>query len=1585
MSLRYWPDVAWENLAVEEIRRARTDHQALAQQITPDIARRAADISFAHPTLTGGQVAGAAIAQFDPLGPEVGQMVQLESDRLARLRKPNIVDPVETADSGWRKIVRRWILNPLQSAYDEVVKGTTAVGVGLVQGKDLTGALRGGYGGSISQLDYSLSKMGYRTDPGEGLFGESRLLPETEELLRQGVDFYEAIQNPAQLEHGIPLTQLSRYWQSDPDVSTTIATPTGENLAISPGRAVAATVLEPGSRPFSLASGFVDAGSNIFLDPANKIGGLVGDLKAANRMLIPDGVRPTVLQRGMDDWLGSGHGQRVTQFLADSDDFLTNYELLSTANRTRAGVANAGLARQITESTDPGEIAELLRAEARSGNLTQIIGRQSLVGRATGTAGLGGIAGAAAGSDLAAVAGLRRVVGRAQSDGLLGRWTAQIGSRHLDPQNIDQATFQLGEWMKVAGADTDEMSTVLRQMAELEPGDYDGVFRVARDAQLGLVRRLGDTLPSNVVVGARKVFDDTERMRAYFNDALGQPVPFPGSKFRLSVDGDIIEAPSAHEIAELLNSQVPLLDYQRVRSATRRASAARWLGDEAALRRMSASIERWDDFGPGGLTRAANYLMGLWKPMVLLRPAWLLRVVGEEQVRMAAGGLDSAASHPIHWLAIATGRRASQDVLGETFTEALEGEGANFISRWYRTQWEHHSDEFAGAMSRRGGALGGRGGRGRHVVGDEYITLQKGQERHLEGWALDIRKQSNDPVASAIAGRVIEEGDVGTALDAIKRDFRNPESRLGQLRQKLIADGERFDIGLSSDRGADAYIDSVWARVAQTTGGTFEYFDPAALAWRSNRRRDPTELITGGRQPNVGGRKIEGRGAGAAAWVHDSVQYRNIEVGSPDVLGWIATGRVDDQLKLRFAGPETPSEVADLSRIVNKITKDGYDTWAPQSVTVPRQLSEERVRMLNTVVDASFDLLMSRPSNYLSRSPAFKQIYWKRVSELLPQMDGPTQAAVLRAAREAGFSRKELRGMAGRMLGAEDSITRVVGSDFTNLEDVDVLAKALALEETKGLLYDVSNTTNFFDITRNIFPFGEAWAEIITTWTKLVADNPGLIRRFQQGIEGTRAAGIFHQDERGQEVFSMPAQSFVGDLIGFTSDSELEAGPTFQAPASGLNLALNSYLPGVGPMVQLPFAVLGGNLATAPEFAWLQNFINPFGQPDIGSPGALVDTVSPAWVRKAAVALFDPDGNDERLFNNTVVDTLKAMQVNGDVDLTDPESVRAMLPVAQRRARYIYAIRAASQFIGPVGAQVQWDLENDETGEEWAFQALSTAYYELKEQLGSEKAAFEEFIRRFGVDPATFVVGKTIEVVPRSDTEEGLAFQRANPELFERMPLTAYYAAPDEPGAEFNYQAYMNQLREGTREALTPDEWMRKRNQLLGRVAYDQLRAEIAALPEAAQNDEMVQAYRRAYKIQLAEQYPGYGFDNAGVAAGADPDEVRAEFEQWLNEPALLETDAGQGLALFLDARRQVEEAAAAMDVVSWQTAEKAEPLRRWLYQYAVGTVGPQHPDFVVIFDRWFRSEVEDPIVPQVDPSSLQLPGMELFGEGDDG
>ena len=1957
-SLRFFPDIAWENLALQEAEDRRREANVVRSQVTPQMAQRAADLSFAYPSMPGGVVGGLTQMGIDALTPEANSIAA----RNDQLEAAGFEAPPEKGgffDAGVGrafKSMTRGAFTFFQSLYDEGVKGTTALLYGLGQGKPFSEALRGAYGYSPGAIAASQLLKGNDVDLGEGFFPGGQVAQVAEsEFQRRG-------------------TKLA-----------------GTDLAITPGRVVASTITQPGTKPFNLFSGTLDFGANIFLDPADKLGLFIGDLRKSNKFLaggLVDGRRPTMLGRTVDDWLGTRHGDRVAQHIADTDDYLTLHNLFRK-NATESNV-DAAFISQLQKTTDKDGIKNLLSTIAKGGagghgQLRELPVGQTIGGRVFGArsapAGVAAalLRGIGVDDTNITVNGLRSVVQRQHAKStLLGRLGAEVGVRALRVEDVSGSVDDFGQHLQAAGFAPERVSHYMSQMAELESGGLETAAQMFGIVKASM-REFGEQLVEEgiaepVARAFTQLHDTVSDYRKFWIDQTGNPQFFPGSQYKVLVNGQLQALPSAQLFSEFMDHAIPLADIRKIRQALHRKTWAKAGFTDLAQKRVkregvSFNIEKmegWDDLGPGvigGLINTA--VQDFWKPLVLLRIAWPVRVIAEEQVRMLAAGLDTAYNHPIHsmMLAMNRGYRGSYlgtDVKGNSIEEAYE---------------------FATAMSRRGMEFGREAGRALYT--DEWLKVAQDSPDYWKGLAVELQQLSDDPIAQRIARDIVEatdatEGaaDLESVLRAIKDDFWSGE--MSSLRATLAADGKRWDL-VNVREAADGYIDSVYGRVVHKTGGEVVYADTLRGDWhdlygnklerigegryrntntlaeielpnppRSGRlsvkqmpdelerihrnmlettetwtakapediamemdlfdfddlsqtldqverlqnslralnpeaygnmadqwgpgsnprvfrewirdnfddiaenpnpkrvkelqkqlktmrgvtnemldlarkeadpsgrmnlralelmelsgnraaletrfagyvpspgmptldeladkdgwtipeiraalagnqesfgrhevRRAPDHVPTtgthiwtepvspgvethwiandgwttgyitvqkdGGKVVNIemfsvangpkripqgqagaipgesrdamrlirhvveeGGEGTEdlanlafngvsmrdwlgsagldmenmtlleavdalrkqhgaawsgrttgplgelpsitlsGDGAaqvgaallrtatrgpgdpkGVQAWQAGGQFYQALRQGDLDLMRAIAAGKIGDEtLSFHGALDETDKvKRVDLSaHRLQELYGDRMDIL-PQYTKVAKKAEGGKV---NSAVDHMFDLLMSRPTNTLSRSPAFKQFYWRRIAEMMPYMDDATKAAALKAAREAGVGRGDLRSMVKAAFKTED-ITQVkleeMAEDFikgrfaegtgdlASLDDVDEIAKAFALQETKRLLYDLSKKTNFFDITRNIFPFGEAWYEIITTWARLIGENPHLIRRMQQGIQGARNTGFFYPDpSTGEEVFAMPHYDALANLFdaGAPEREDVEgeqfARPVFTGRVEGLNLILNNFLPGVGPVVQLPAASLGQDFLNQPEFRWARDFLFPFGYPDAETPTGIFDSLMPAWFQKALVGFGRPSADNERLYNNTVIDVLRAMEINGEIPSNlEPAQRATLMEEARSRARRLYQIRSISQFIGPTGAQVRWDVDVDPMGEAFAYQVLATEFREMiQTNRGDRLQAFLDFVNRFGFDPASIATAKTEQVRPGTVTEYGLDFKQQNPELFRDKPLTAYYAAPDPPDAEFNYNAYLAQLEEGDRVGLTPDQWLTERNRLLGSLAYERVRRNAAAAGNL--NDRNIQAYLRFYRFSLMEEYPGYGFDNVGVPVAADRWQFIEEFQRWRDDEQLAQTQTGQGLVRYLEERERALALASSQYGVSergFSDAKATTPLR--IYLLTIGeNLSRQYPDFATVFQRHFQWEVEEPepIAPD------QLLGVDFsFGGG---
>jgi hypothetical protein len=668
---------------------------------------------------------------------------------------------------------------------------------------------------------------------------------------------------------------------------------------------------------------------------------------------------------------------------------------------------------------------------------------------------------------------------------------------------------------------------------------------------------------------------------------------------------------------------------------------------------------------------------------------------------------------------------------------------------------------------------------------------------------------------------------------------------------------------------------------------------------------------------------------------------------------------------------------ADSNAKVKEIIRmlgDNFADSMPQYTHVAKRADKTLTSQWDQAVDNMFAFLMSKPTNKLSRSPAFKQFYWKRVAQIFPYATNEVKEQLLHAARDAGLGRGTLKGWLSDLLGGavdpslrklDDmagpgfNLGKLVGEPvegITSLAHVDEIAKAAALHETKGLLYDLSRKHNFFDMTRNIFPFGEAWWEIISTWSRIISEHPEALRRLQQGMMGARNTGFFYDDPTtGEEVFNFPGSEALSKwMFGGEEDVTGDVTAQFTGRVQGVNLMLGSYMPGVGPLVQIPVSQMGW--IDEPDNKWIKELLLPFGGEKLEGVGEIVEEmIKPTWWDKFVTGMGNPTGDMERLYNNTVIDVYKALLMEGGDD-SSPESSAQLLDRAKFLARRIYRIRFASQFIGPTGASVRFDVR-DQDGEVWAFQSLASIYAETLEANDYDhNAAYQHFYHTFGLDPSSLYTAKTRPIFKRSVTEPGADFESRNPELFEQLPMTAYYARPDDPGEEFDYNAYLKQLEERTRETLSPEEWRQERNDFLGRIAYER-----AARVQRRVGTEESAINLRNYRTELAHRYPGYDQPIPGLESRPTRDMLINEFYEWRDVPALAETPSGQGLLAYLDFRDQViaEGIRLGLTPTGFRSAKRTRYLRDWLRTVA-NSLMSYYPEFGPMWEQVFAREIEE-------------------------
>ena len=874
------------------------------------------------------------------------------------------------------------------------------------------------------------------------------------------------------------------------------------------------------------------------------------------------------------------------------------------------------------------------------------------------------------------------------------------------------------------------------------------------------------------------------------------------------------------------------------------------------------------------------YNSDIFKPLALLKPAWTVKVIGEEQLRLVSRGLSFAPLAPIQIVARMFGRSVGAEDSGKLrkgVDPLLPGEaaGGSFASDLA------HNDALTGLNNV-------RTMRRKVVNPGRWRTVGKGEADYNPAVIRTIYQMINDDVAVDIA-RI--EASTLTPLQK-QQEFRLLADRLKNkdLRKRLEkVVGEQshpFHKALQSDEVALEYVYYLRANVNQGLGGKVVADEAtSALNWvQDSASQQLLEMVANrGKFVTTNGKQMDFFATAAIAKSKAKADKVKKKIGNKDfeqIADDYIKGKITDE-DLKIVAPLFKEAQDDL---VNSFIGTYYD----ELPSITRGFVDPTFKvegLYEKTINNAFQVLMSLQTNKLSRSPAFRRLYWKRVSETIEFLGKDARDEMVQIANKSlkEFTQYDpiLDGYLKKINSAGYSGPKEA---ITDVQIYDKMIASDALTQTKKLLYDISERTVVGDSLRFAFPFLEAYLEIFKTWTDITSKAGGknlvnLNKLVQSGSEPNPLAdptgqrGFFYTNPvNGEEVFAYPGTGLIQKhMFPELKDTGVEA--SFPVYVSSINLVAD-IMPGIGPIIRVPASYFRKNF---PEEGAINQFL--FG--DFAPPRNLLEGAVPfpAWLKKFYQAYkkggtSSPELN--RLFNNTVIDTYKALIYAGAIDDSTPEGAEEGLKLATNYAQKIFIIRGASQLIGPSGAASPLWSVTEKSGKSLFVEALADTYRDYKAAAdGDDYGATQRFIQEFGVDPTAMLTSKSRSVVARPQTVFSSEWARNNEDLYEDFNSTAFYLTPTDVDNEFSYDAYLNALEEGTLAPRTPEQWILAKNRLLGSIAYENFmrNTKVGGVTLMNTNTKTAQLLKWTKQSQLMQQYWGYGQD-----AGFEVDKPDTDF-----------------------------------------------------------------------------------------------------------
>lgn len=1299
------------------------------------------------------------------------------------------------------------------------------------------------------------------------------------------------------------------------------------------GRGFAHVLTQPGSREYNILSGIADAAVALGVPSIPGSGAIKGGVKS----------------------LSTQTGLRTVMGLSQAESALINYKKIVPWLASRQG---KGFVKRVSEIKDLDEAMQIFESVGDTKFWVEIVDKADEARKLGDNTVITNYL-----QDTMATTGPRTVdsinisrfddvkrsmVGRSS---LASKMMAKVPGGHIvlqggNTRDVARSVKNLNNELKLfKGISKDERNLLVMDYARAASTEDGNMFPVVEQIQKIINRSMEDMgVPDEAINQLSLGMKNYTEGKAVYgaSDNLGESTTF-GGKIILT-DGRIVDMPkyTAALESEMLNAlYMTLPDARRVR---RMNSDIGWIFGKTS--KTGDGLLR-DASKYGELRLPLSFVEAvqqeIWRPITLLTGGYVLRNLSDSAIRLSSTrGMEGGIFHPLDWIQIAMKKRFKGDLTGANF----EREAEEFL-----TQGMDEYSEAIGNVTLR-------------EVDPVNLARKQKVDKHWE-----IVDRNTD-----VSGKAFSEG-VTNEMSLMGDDLVTRELAKGNTPDEVVT------LLLDNNPESQRYLRSLQSRwknreFAQSSGGvgSVDILDAQGnitVAGRQNIENFVNNYAAKRLSFYTGDNQILLDAVANGKFVDDAGEIQSIYVMQK---GGSRSGY----------NPAWEKKVRELTADPNIRLADKYkrritlDEMKKSGKGLPQ--TRNMLESFSKTTQHFFSSLYPKRSSYLMQSPAFRQYYYKQVENLFDELDTVGFSSVInnltKAASDEGkvFDSKWLSRYVGDSDVADKIMLRinstVQGGGSLTLTQLDSYAKGYALDETQKLFYNAAEKSNFADILRVVAPFGSAWAEVMSSWTKIVLNNPEALKRAGVTVQGLKNAdpdadgkGFFWKDPvSGEYVFNYPFNEQLGPLrsyfggIGAVAGAALGGlpgagigavaglgvgqglqslrgdipGVNLVAPTKTLTMGFN-VIPGVGPFVQIAASKILGQI---PQADSLLKLVAPYGEPDA--------TLEPSWFKKFRSSFSDPD-NDRKLGDMTI-DVMRVLEKEGDYDLSSDAEKERLYNDSVGRARTLLMLSALGQFTGPSRPNVEFKTATDK-GDVFANE-ISKAFRTM--QTDDYDTAVETFLNTFGDDAFLYVAGKTKSVVGGLDASTKFGnFERSNSSLFSRYRDIAGYLSP--VGTDFDYQVYIRQLDNGSREKLKPRDLVEEAQALVGRALYRQVVQGFGTDKSDEAKNRM-----RAIRELLKKQYPGFATSPIDVNKLSSQ---LVQLERAVNDPITEGNPIAEAGKLYFDARNQVLVEAQSRGFTT--LAGKQVSDLRVILRNVGDLLVKQYPEFGRLFDRVLFNEID--------------------------
>jgi hypothetical protein len=778
----------------------------------------------------------------------------------------------------------------------------------------------------------------------------------------------------------------------------------------------------------------------------------------------------------------------------------------------------------------------------------------------------------------------------------------------------------------------------------------------------------------------------------------------------------------------------PHLESERLNSMLYFPPAEELLREIAKVGKLKAAYK--NKLASGAIDAVDTFTSNYWKKILLTRPAYVIRNIGEEQIRIMLNGHISFYNNPLAAIAMWQGRSSGpkwrqilntfdkhkNNVLGQEMKLAKSADELAYESLANSNKYDYL--DFMSSMS-------------------QGAAQEVNKVSIMRGYQLVYPKDNNWYLGLANEIRILSASNLGKAV------ARTTPGNEGATVQYFL-----------SGQGRPAWDRFLNGIENKETRDIFDTYD-GAMAFLFTGKNADKQLVS--LQARI--EQVAGQNGASAEAIRKLIGDGAIETSGYSLRVPKETDEALNSLKNAKEVSSGRKKIKDVNEeFAKQLEKafSGVANWDNVAMKVPKEVAvidKSRQSKINLAIENFFDHAVQFEKT-TSMGPEWRQKYWDVVRDVIYAADAPALEQITKIAPKSLAPLLNFDGTKaiGQTHGFWANVKKADGSGTMTKEEIHEYASRVASQHVKELFYNASKKRLLWHQLRLIAPFGQAWSDTILKWGKLSLNNPGEVYKVTRALDFLKSPessalyqltdakdyydpnqGFFFTDPQyGVRQFYVPFMStgmnFFTNLLD-KGQFSVEGPFGSKGTPQSFNFALGSgILPGFGPGFTITLNMLEGfgldPVEKLPpsmrEFA--EKIFFPYGRPNITTAPGLLQAATTPNISRIASSIF----NFEEGYAAAFAPTMNYLASGGDYNLDDPKDQNRLIKDTNEFSRIFAGFRGVFGLGSPFATSPE-DLVKDKTGNAMLASALWNDFKKFEIAAGGDRnKAYAEFLDLYG-------------------------------------------------------------------------------------------------------------------------------------------------------------------------------------------------------------------------------------------------------------